>query len=546
VCEPARGSWSLSQPTVPPLFDCRALAVTLARWSRDARDECALVEDALRREVHPRVAPGVPFETFLVNARRAGYVESVDQAPPAPAHTPGPAPAARAATPPAGLALVLYPKVGLRDGSPAHNPWLQELPDPISHIAWDNYATLSPARAQALELTEGQVVRVRCAERDEPLELPLHVQPGQHDDVVGIALGYGRAGTDRFAAVAPRWLQGEPTIAPGAVLGVNAAPWLVVQGGLSRRDVRVVEVEPTSRHHELAATQDYQRLELPPHLAPAGHEVRDVLRRTTLEELSEPPHAAPHHAGPGLWPEDHPRVSHAWGMAIDLTACFGCGACVVGCQAENNVPVVGRDEVRRHREMHWLRVDRYYTGDGDDLRVAHQPMLCQHCDNAPCEAVCPVLATVHSSDGLNQQVYNRCVGTRYCANTCPYKVRRFNWFDYPREDELANHALNPDVAVRTRGVMEKCSMCAQRIQAARSAAHRSGAPIADGALQTACQQSCPTRAIVFGDMSDPESEVNRALRSPRAYHALEELNVRPSVAYLAEVRNAPRTEPRHG
>jgi molybdopterin-containing oxidoreductase family iron-sulfur binding subunit len=237
-------------------------------------------------------------------------------------------------------------------------------------------------------------------------------------------------------------------------------------------------------------------------------------------------------------------------MAIDLARCTGCSACVVGCQSENNVPVVGRDEVQRHREMHWLRIDRYYDdgGDegGDDLGAGHQPMLCQHCGHAPCESVCPVLATVHSSEGLNQQVYNRCVGTRYCANTCPYKVRRFNWFDYPREDSLQNHALNPDVAVRTRGVMEKCSFCAQRIQEAKAEAVRRGVPLADGDVRVACQQSCPTQAIVFGDRNDPESAVSRAMRQPRAYGVLTEINVEPSIRYLARVRNRGGEEEQHG
>jgi molybdopterin-containing oxidoreductase family iron-sulfur binding subunit len=230
-------------------------------------------------------------------------------------------------------------------------------------------------------------------------------------------------------------------------------------------------------------------------------------------------------------------------MAIDLAACTGCSACVMSCQAENNVPVVGRDEVLRHREMSWLRIDRYYADMGDgDVEVSHQPMMCQHCGHAPCETVCPVLATVHSSEGLNQQVYNRCVGTRYCANNCPYKVRRFNWFEYAREDQLQNMVLNPDVTIRSRGVMEKCSMCVQRIQSARAEAVRRGEELSGSDIQTACQQSCPTKAIVFGDLADPDGELSRLLSVARSYTVLPELNVQPVVHYMADVRNGERTE----
>jgi molybdopterin-containing oxidoreductase family iron-sulfur binding subunit len=243
----------------------------------------------------------------------------------------------------------------------------------------------------------------------------------------------------------------------------------------------------------------------------------------------------------GLWP-GHAYEGHRWGLAIDLDKCTGCGACVVSCSAENNVPIVGELEVQRRREMHWLRIDRYYGGSPQAPEVAQQPMLCQHCENAPCETVCPVLATVHSGEGLNQQIYNRCVGTRYCANNCPTKVRRFNWFDYDRGGDLRRMVLNPDVVVRSRGVMEKCSMCVQRIEEGRALANREGRALADGDIQTACQQSCPAQAIVFGDSNDPKSALARQRTDGRAYHILEELNVRPQVTYLAQVKG----ENKHG
>jgi molybdopterin-containing oxidoreductase family iron-sulfur binding subunit len=535
--EPELGRFALQQPAVPPLRNARTLRRLLAAWIDDPRDDAALVRDTWRDELHPRLASGTDFTAFFDRALHDGFVS--DEA----AGASEPAFRSAAVTSPRrdvseGLELVLYPKVGLRDGRHAHNPWLQELPDPVTKVTWDNYASVSELRARELGVEQGGVVRISVGERS--IELPVVVQRGQHDDVVAVALGYGRIGTDRFAGVGPDWLEGRRTIEEGETVGVNAAPLLSFADGRLGYTAAGVAMERLGRSVQLAATQDHHTLEVPAHVAPVGGEVRDALQSASLDTYRDHPEHVLHHPHVGdadLWPDDHRGAGPHWGMAVDLTSCIGCSACAVSCQAENNVPVVGKDEVARHREMHWLRIDRYLSGAGDDVTASYQPMFCQQCDNAPCEAVCPVLATVHSSEGLNQQVYNRCVGTRYCANTCPYKVRRFNWFDYPREDRLQNQALNPDVTVRSRGVMEKCSFCAQRIQEAKSEAARRGVELADGDVQVACQQSCPTRAISFGDTNDPESAVSKLMARQRAYGVLTELNVKPSVRYQARIRN---------
>ena len=341
--------------------------------------------------------------------------------------------------------LDLHPSAGMLDGRHAHNPWLHELPDPIAKTVWDNFAAFSPAAAESLGLTNGDVVRITTGAEGLSIELPALVQPGQHERTVAIALGYGRQGTDRFAQVGPQWLEGRPTVENGETIGGNAAPLLDWVDGSLTYSGRRVRVEKTGRRHELVTTQLHHSLEIPAKLA-MGHDTeRHIVQETTLAAWRRDPGAGGghgHHDLPSLWP-DHPKRPHHWGMAIDLTACTGCSACVIACQAENNIPVVGKDEVRRAREMHWMRIDRYYSGEGSDVDVVHMPMMCQHCDNAPCETVCPVQATVHSAEGLNQQVYNRCVGTRYCANNCPYKVRRFNWFDYPHEDRCRTWRSTP-------------------------------------------------------------------------------------------------------
>ncbi len=562
--EPFVGVLCTSQPTLPPLREARTLRECLARWSGDRRTDRELLRDHWREAFDARrPAAGEPFEVWFDGVLERGFTEL----PPASsthafAEEPARAALLRIARAPStapadgALRLVLHPTVGLLDGRGAHNPWLQELPDPVTKTTWGNHAALAPADAARLGLTDGDVVRLSAADASTPapLELPVLVQPGQQPGVVAVALGHGVRGTDRFTDVGPDWLEGRPTVEPGETVGADAGAWRAFVDGAWALDARDVSLVPTGGRRELACTQDHHELAVPEHLAPPRGKVRDAVRLLPFVAAAADraaPGAAPGghaaggaahgavagHAAVDLWSEDHP-APRRWGLAVDLAACTGCSACVVGCQAENNVPVVGRDEVRRHREMSWLRIDRYYADVGDgDVDVVHQPVMCQHCGHAPCETVCPVLATMHSSEGLNTQVYNRCVGTRYCANNCPYKTRRFNWFEYGAEDRLQNMVLNPEVTIRSRGVMEKCSLCVQRIQRGKAEARRRGEPLADGDVRTACQQSCPTQAIVFGDLADPESEVSRRAAAGRSYELLAELNVQPGVRYLADVRN---------
>ena len=544
--EAADGVVSLYQPTIQPLGDTRSLLETLAAWLGRPRPASDQLREAWQTQMHPRSLISVSFQEFWDQALHDGFVRVRPQSLTVrPFDLAAVTPIRQAPRSAEGSHLVLYAKVGMPSGSHAYNPWLQELPDPISKITWDNYACLSPTAAAKLGVSQGDVVTLE-AEQGLSLRVPVLIQPGQHDEIVAVALGYGSRLSERFADIGPPWLEARPTLGANGFVGVNAAPLLSWQDGLLGYTREGVRLTKTNQRHPLACTQEHAPIRVHLPLVPAGRQVQPVIRETTLPAFIGRDSEAAVQERQDLWPDDHPIEGPRWGMAIDLNACTGCSACVIACQAENNIPVVGKDEVRRHREMHWLRIDRYYSspaaGRESDIDVAHQPMLCQHCGNAPCEVVCPVLATVHSAEGLNQQVYNRCVGTRYCANNCPYKVRRFNWFDYAHDDQLQNLLLNPDVTVRSRGVMEKCTFCVQRIQDAKIEARRLGRVLADGDIQTACQQSCPTRAIVFGNLNDPRSKVSQQAGSSRAYRVLEELNVQPAVSYLTLVRNRPGGE----
>jgi molybdopterin-containing oxidoreductase family iron-sulfur binding subunit len=408
------------------------------------------------------------------------------------------------------LELVFQPDPTIWDGRFANNGWLQELPKPLSKLTWGNAALVSPALAARLGLRTEEVVELRYQGR--MVRAPIWIMPGQADHTVIVGLGYGR------------WRAGRV----GTGVGFNAyalrtadAPWSA-QG---------LEIHRTGSFQSLATTQDHHSME-----------GRPLIRVGTLRQFLEHPefvHDMGHDPPPelSLYPENEYK-GYAWGMAIDLNTCVGCNACVIACQAENNIPIVGKTEVRRSREMHWLRIDRYFGGKLDNPEVYFQPMLCMHCEKAPCEVVCPVAATVHSAEGLNDMVYNRCVGTRYCSNNCPYKVRRFNFLQYAdfTTETLKLHR-NPDVTVRSRGVMEKCTYCVQRINAGRIEAQKENRTIRDGEVVTACQAACPTGAIVFGNINDRTSGVARMKATRLNYGLLSELNTRPRTTYLARLRN---------
>ena len=406
------------------------------------------------------------------------------------------------------LELVLHP-TALGDGTLANNGWLQELPDPVTKVTWGNTVQVAPETARRLGLVDGDLIDVVVGDRS--VTLPVLAQPGTHPRAVAVGLGYGRTHVGPI----------------GNGVGENASRLA------SRGRVGVgCRVERASGEVVLARTQTYDL-----------QEGRSLARSMDLAEFLEDSHSTEHESHPSMWPR-HEYPGLRWAMAIDLGRCTGCSACVVSCQAENNVAIVGVDEVRRSRAMSWIRLDRYYDGpehpEDTEVRMDWQPMLCQHCENAPCESVCPVYATVHSSEGLKQDVYNRCVGTRYCENNCPFKVRRFNWFNYPRE-ATERLVLNPDVTVRSRGVTESCTFCVQRIHEAKGRARLEGRPLRDAELKTACEQSCPADAIVVGNLNDAESRVAKLARDRRAYRLLTHLNVEPAVRYLARVRNPGRS-----
>jgi Fe-S-cluster-containing dehydrogenase component len=526
---------SLRQPVIGALHDTRQAEDLLLSCMRKMDTPKPLtyldyLKARWKAEVFPRESPA-PFENYWNAALHNGGVKRT----PAPHITRtmnveaiGKVLAELANFIPAGggMELILSPGAGVYDGRYANNGWLNELPDPVTKSTWGNPMLLSAADAKRLGLKDEDVVRIsggtgygdfprlsHMALDGQGIEIPVMVQPGQAVGVAEIALGYGRR---------------TGNVATG--IGVNAYPLMPISSSSFRLIVDVqIKRSAQKAQRAISKRQIQDRMN-----------GRDQVRSWTLAEYSEKVRnkKVEEESEPASLIPDQKFPEHKWSMAIDLSACVGCSACVIACQSENNIPVVGPERIREGRDMQWMRIDRYYVGDFRNPSVLFQPVLCQHCDNAPCEIVCPVNATTHSPDGLNQMIYNRCVGTRYCSNNCPFKVRRFNFFDYTSMKKAPEKLiLNPEVSVRPRGVMEKCTFCVQRIENARIKAKTEGRRIQDGEIQPACAVACPANAIVFGDLNDPQSRVRILSKRDRNYRMLEELGIKPSVSYLVDISN---------
>ena len=544
-CRSWDGTATLAQPLIAPLFGGRTTCELLSLLTRTGLTESEqLVRKAFMSWSSESVKP--PREAVRLKSqvewRKAVHDGFVDESAFAVLEvglvedlndrlTIGQLTAAEQAPSADQIEVIVEVDASVHDGRFANNGWLQETPGPMTKLTWDNAAIMGPATAQTLAVEHEGIVELECD--GVTIELPAFVLPGVARNSVHVAMGYGRTAAGHVGG-----LQSDAI----ASVGVDVSPLLKRDGSFVLSGVRITA---TGRTHALATTQDHFAIDAVGFEA-IGARLGELIRTGTLEEYEQQPdfaaHRGPHHPPlESLW-EEPKYEGQAWGMAIDLNRCIGCNACTVACQSENNVPIVGQKQVLAGREMSWIRIDRYFAGDVEEPEVAHQPVACHHCENAPCEQVCPVAATVHSDEGLNDMVYNRCVGTRYCANNCPYKVRRFNFFNYNEqleqpENVLQKMVLNPEVTVRSRGVMEKCTYCVQRIQDTKIDAKNERRSINDGEIQSACQVACPAQAITFGDLNDSTSAVAKAHADDRSYGMLAELNTKPRTKYLARIRN---------
>ena len=563
--EPKTGMYSFMQPTIYPLFKTRQWQDSLLKWSGSVSDYLAYLKAFWSTKLGGETGWDKALQDGISNVAvaAAGSVSfsSVGVAG---------ALAAIGSSPKGGATeLVLYEKISVGAAHGANNPWLQEMPDPITKATWDNYIMFSPAMAKTLldidvsdngqsdkyeVYPERKVVEVSV--NGKSIKLPAMIIPGIQSNTIGIALGYGR--NEKIGKTAAG--SGQRAVQFASLINGNAVSY----------DVPTVSLKLTDEKYVVAVTQTHGSYDT------VEGKRTEVMKETTLadfkahpnetledrEEETKPFGGLENYAAQGTIYPVYDKPGIHWGMSVDLNSCTGCGACVIACHAENNVPVVGKNEVKRFHDMHWIRIDRYFSGDPENPDVVFQPLMCQHCDNAPCENVCPVAATNHSSEGLNQMTYNRCIGTRYCANNCPFKVRRFNWADYTGADsfpdnqhqqgvgkldpvvdvmneDLTRMVLNPDVTVRSRGVIEKCSFCVQRLQAGKLKAKADSRILEDSDIKVACQQACPTDAIVFGNVNNSKSQIakTRVENKLRTFYSLEQLHVLPNVNYLVKVRN---------
>jgi len=527
------GVYSLQQPMIAPLYKTRQKEAVLLNWISDSpekyteNDYMNYIKSNWEKTVYTSFGAKTDFKTFWNNSLHDGVVTFTEKADNTFAFKNeefNPAPAMKAAT---GMTLTLTRSNFIGDGRFANNGWLQELPNPITKVVWDNYASISPAASEKLGVKTNDLVEISAGDRT--LKAAVFVQPGMADEVVSIDLGYGRTGAGVI----------------GNNVGFNSIELMRKNPAVSDWLYQDCTISKAGETYEIISTQEQY---------PIDHEryndihlKREIIMEGVYEEYVENPKFLKEEKSEthlfNIVPS-YEFTTTKWAMSIDLNKCTGCNYCVAACNVENNIPVVGKEQVGKHRNMMWLRIDRYYAGKSDDPKVSFQPMLCQHCDNAPCENVCPVAATNHSPDGLNQMAYNRCVGTRYCSNNCPYKVRRFNYFNFRNnladgyyEQQSLSLLHNPEVTVRSRGVMEKCTFCVQRIMDERQHATQEGRALDGDRVKTACQEACPTNAIVFGDLTKKDSEIAKHRNHELGYHVLEEINVRPNVTYIAKLRN---------
>ncbi len=578
--EPKAGLYQFTQPTISNVFNTRQAQLSLLTWAaslpvleKDAMANKGILAQKFKTDLYysylkskwaTRLKGDIEteFNKCLHNGVHTISVES-EKAPSYAGDVSLLADYVSATGKGDGIDMVLYTSVGVGDGSHGNNPWLHELPDPVTKVCWDNYVSVPKSLAAKLNLEERDTVNVKAGNVSLN-NVPVLIQPGQANNTVALSLGYGRTAAGKVGGSKDLGFD---------TIGFNAYPMISSTGGNRNYTISNVEISKGDETYHLAQTQTHHSIE-----------GRDLVRESTYGEWKKNKKAGNDKSPTEVFTIYEKQEylkdgspNHRWAMAIDLNACTGCSACVVSCSIENNVPVVGREEIRLRREMHWIRLDRYYAFSNTDksvegnfitreteiasadkkqgengeyahwenVKVIHQPMLCQHCAQAPCEAVCPVLATTHSSEGLNQMTYNRCIGTKYCGNNCPYKVRRFNWFRYNDNDKFDFHfnnplgkmVINPDVTVRTRGVMEKCSFCVQRIQEGKLKAKRDGKTTSEVVVETACQRACPANAIVFGDLHNPNSEISKLYKNERGFRVLDEINVQSSITYMTKIRN---------